>query len=102
MNFRTFLKQHAQEQPDPRIAAFLKIFFALPEVPTSSDPRALAEDLYIHLNEEATTGYQSCLLFYSEDPSNQLPAELRKNPAALLDAVNLIVELQNNDPNWKR
>ena len=41
------------------------------------------------------------MIMYSHESKNQIALELKIDHAAFLEAINRIVELQNNDPNYK-
>ncbi len=41
------------------------------------------------------------MVYQQLDPDNELPADLNKDPAAFLAAINSIMELQNADPDHR-
>lgn len=68
--------------------------------PQNSDPRLLGFFLADKLNPEQTLGFQICMMAYSAYPENLLPKEL-KNKKAFMDALNAIVDFQNNKDVFK-
>ena len=79
-----------------------KIILNLENLPPSSDPRVLAKALHKLLDHQATKGFQVSMMFYNQlEPDNELPVELKKDPAKFLAAINAITELQNDDPEHK-
>ncbi len=101
MRFITFVKQN-NNQDDPALKSFAKYVHDARNFPLSSDPRILAAYLYKKLNHLQTKGYQVYMMLYNQiEPNNQLPADLKNNNPAFLDALNAIIALQDNDPNYK-
>ncbi|MFA6923598.1 MAG: hypothetical protein WC223_05020 [Bacteroidales bacterium] len=101
MDFLTFIKQNSK-QPDKNILSFIEKIKKLDSVPSSSDPRLLGRYLHLKLNHKQTLGFQKCMMFYKSVCKNiELPKELQSDELAFLDAINLIVELQNNNPDYK-
>lgn len=94
MRFSTFIKQ-LPKSADSDITHFIKWVELKKNLPVSSDPRALGLFLANKLNEEQTLGYQKAMLLYAQAEKNMLPKDL-KNKQALLDAVNVITDYQNN------
>ncbi|MFA6925271.1 MAG: hypothetical protein WC223_13580 [Bacteroidales bacterium] len=101
MDFLTFIKQNAKQE-DKDILSFIEAIKKIDSVPVSSDPRLLGRYLHLKLNHQQTLGFQKCMMFYKATcENNELPAELQNDEMAFLNAINLIVELQNNNPNYK-
>lgn len=101
MNFPTFIKQNSKQE-DKDILSFIEAIKKINSVPVSSDPRLLSRYLYFKLNRQQTLGFQKCMMFYKAScKDNELPTELKNNEQTFLDAINLIVELQNSNPNYK-
>jgi len=109
MHFLAFIKSLIpHEYKDKQIEDFIKqdkaveefILFAFKDkdFPGTDDLTALAYYLYPKLNQEQTAAYQKLLLFYlylkngNRQPSN----------SELLQKVDLIITLQNNDPEYKK
>lgn len=100
MRFLTFVQQNAK-QSDPALKSFANFFINRYPPHLSSDPRILALQLYNKLTHLQTTGFQLFMIMYSHESKNQIALELKIDHAAFLEAINRIVELQNNDPNYK-
>jgi len=101
MDFLTFVKQNSKQE-DKDIVSFIEVVKKNDGVPISSDPRLLGRYLHLKLNRQQTLGFQKCMMFYKATcKDNELPTELQNNEMAFLDAINLIVELQNNNPNYE-
>ncbi len=82
--------------------AAAKIILSMEDLPRSSDPRILAKSLYKLMDPEATKGFKVLVMIYNHmDPQSELPPELKKDPAKLLTAINAIIHLQNNDPDYR-
>ncbi|MGV9011061.1 MAG: hypothetical protein ACOH13_00560 [Flavobacteriales bacterium] len=109
MDYRSFLQREIPKQNDPGVRAAGKIILNLEDLPASSDPRVLAKALHKLLDHQATKGFQVSMMFYNQlEPDNELPEELKKDPAKFLAAINAITELQdlsrhsgNNDPDHR-
>ena len=41
------------------------------------------------------------MIYDQIEPHNELPPDLKNDPAAFLEAINTIVDLQNNDPAYR-
>jgi len=65
--------------------------------PNSSDPIILAKYLYQKLDEKATYAFQQTFILYSYMPDNKIPGEYKNNQPKLLEAINYIINLQNNN-----
>lgn len=101
MRFIKFVKENAN-QDDPALKSFASYALAARDFSLSSDPRVLALYLYKKLNHLQTKGYQMYMILYRQiENNNQLPQDLKNNDHAFLEAVNVIVNLQNNDPGYK-
>ncbi|MDD5569645.1 MAG: hypothetical protein PHD97_00645 [Bacteroidales bacterium] len=101
MDFLTFVKQNSK-QSETDILSFINAIKNIDSIPASSDPRLLGRYLHLKLNHQQTLGFQKCMMFYKAIcKNNELPEELQNDEKAFLGAINLIVELQNNNPNYK-
>jgi hypothetical protein len=101
IRFIRFVKDNVN-QDDPALKSFAKYVLTTKEFPLSSDPRYLALNLCKKLNHLQTKGYQMYMILYRQTEStNQLSEDLKNNERAFLEAVNTIVNLQNNDPDYK-
>lgn len=65
---------------------------------------------YLNLNQagsvlqtvkQQTLGFQNCMQLYKADKKNELPKELQNNEMVFIDAINLILELQNNNLDYE-
>ena len=100
MDFISFVRTQAL-QNDPGINAFVAIARADENFPASSDPIKLAQYLYLKLNPQATLGFQKMFMIYAQfEPSNQIPPQYKKDQGKMLEAINLIIDLQNKDSNY--
>jgi|SRR6185437_14482058 len=83
---------------DKSVQNFILWAFKDKDFPATDDLTVLANYLYLKLNKEQTAAYQKLLLFYlylkngGRQPTNP----------ELLQKVNLIVTLQQNDPQYKQ
>ena len=100
MHFKEFVKTMIG-QTDPKVKAFANIVIADKDFPQSSDPSKLAIYLYKKLDPDLTRGFQFCLMVYSKMPDNKLPKMCFGREDMMLDAINLIVGLQNFDSEYK-
>ena len=98
MNFLSFAKEVKTEDKD--ILSFIEKLKQLESVPNFSDPRNLGRYLHLKLNNQETQGFQKCLQLYKSNNQNELPKELQNDELAFIDAIKLISELQNNNPNY--
>jgi len=102
MDFRSFIQRDIDHQTDPGILSAAAVIMRLEDLPPSSDPRVLAQALYKLLDPQATKGFQVSMMIYNQiEPANELPADLKKDPAKFLAAINHIVDLQNDDPDYR-
>ncbi|QQR87836.1 MAG: hypothetical protein IPJ76_06325 [Flavobacteriales bacterium] len=102
MDFRSFLQQNLATFTDPAMRAAAQIITRLGDLPPSSDPRVLAKVLYKLLDPQATKGLQTLFMFYQAvEPANEQPLELKQDPRLFLAAINEVVDLQNNDPDYR-
>lgn len=99
MHFIDFVKT-APDQPNKELQAIIDLIKNDAEFPKSSDPSKLAIYLYLKLNGKQTTAFQQLLMIYSQMP-NKLPKRATAREDMLLDAINLVVNLQNSDSDYK-
>ena len=68
----------------------------------NSDPSVMAIRLYLRLNEKQTVAFQKLLMLYRATvPSCKFPPRSIARNSMLLEAMNLIVHLQNNDSRYQ-
>ena len=68
----------------------------------NSDPTVIAIRLYLRLNEKQTVAFQKLLMLYRATvPSCKFPPRSIAHNSMFLDAMNLIVQLQNNDSRYQ-
>ena len=102
MDYRSFLQREIPKQTDPGVRAAGKIILRMEDLPRSSDPRVLAKSLHKLMDPQATKGFQVMMMVYKDmEPANELPAELKNDPAKFIAAISHINELQNNDPDHR-
>ncbi|MFA6922880.1 MAG: hypothetical protein WC223_01380 [Bacteroidales bacterium] len=99
MDFLTFVKQNSKQE-DKNILSFIEAIKKNDSVPVSSDPRLLGRYLHLKMNSQQTLGFQKCMQLYKANSKNELPKELQNDEMAFIDALNLIIELQKNNPNY--
>lgn len=99
VRFLTFVKG-TPPGDDPAMKSFYSYVDRTANLPQSSNPRVLANYLYLKLGRLQTRGYQFYMILYREQLYNQLPKDL-KDHTAFLDALNAIVDFQNSDPHYK-
>ena len=102
MNFITFLREEIDHQYGQRdVDAFYDFAINDETFPNSSDPVKLAKYLYLKLTPQETLGYQKFFGIYTQIcTSNQVPPKCKNDKEYFLRAINYIVKLQNNDPNY--
>ncbi len=94
MRFLSFVKQNS-DQNHPALKSLIRYALNDKKFPLSSDPRIIALYLYSRLDHNQTKGFQAFMMLYKKmEPKNQLPAELKNDDQAFLDAINVIVHLQ--------
>lgn len=107
MHFYDFLKQQIDrnKMSDVAIGQVIDIILKDDTFPKhTSDPAQLAIHLYLKLNVKQTTAYQNLLALYKElAPNHKFPERTAPSHRQdmFLDALNLIVTLQNNDSRYK-
>lgn len=100
MHFIDFIKT-APKQPNKQLQAVIDLIKNDTDFPKSSDPSKLAIYLYLKLNEKQTTAFQQLLMIYRQMPNHKLPKRAIAREDMFLDAINLIVNLQNSDSDYK-
>ncbi len=99
MNFIDFIKKNGK-QDDPDLISFINAIKKIENIPVSSSPKVLGRFLYRKLNHQQTRGFQKWFMLYkSLEAANEIPPELN-NDVVFLEAINYIVALQNNDPEY--
>ena len=99
MNFISFVRQNANME-DQDLKSFIQVAINDKNFPNSSDPMIMGKYLYRKLNHQQTRGFQKLLAVYRTlIPDNEIPEKF-KNERAFLDAMNYIVFLQNEDPEY--
>ena len=99
MDFISFLCYTAR-QADKDLSSFIDAIKKIEGIPHSSDPRLLGRFLYRKLNRQQTSRFQKWFLFYkSFDKENEIPEDIRDD-VAFLQAISLIILLQNSDPDY--
>lgn len=102
MHFYKFIQSLPTQQDEHinKLITWIKNDNTFPK--NTSDPSTLAIYLYLHLNIEQTTAYQKLLMLYQQTiPNHKLPPKTTARNDMFLEALNLIVYLQNNDSNYK-
>lgn len=100
MHFIDFIKT-APKQLDTNIQAVVELIKNDADFPKNSDPAKLAIHLYLKLNIKQTTAFQQLLMIYRQQPNNKLPKRAIAREDMFMDALNLIVTLQNCDSDYK-
>lgn len=101
MDYISFVYASSKLQEDTDLLSFASAIKKIENIPLSSDPRTLGRYLYRKLNHQQTLGFQKWFMIYlSSEPNNEVPKELI-NQAAFLNAINIITDLQNSDPQYK-
>lgn len=99
MDFISFVKA-STKQTDPGLLGFVNAIKDMNDIPGSSDPEVLGRYFYKKLNHLQTLGFQKWfMIYFATEPKREIPVHL-SNEAAFLNAINHIVELQNNDPEY--
>ena len=102
MHFYEFIKSLEPQEDEHIIKLIMWIKNDKTFPKNTSDPSVLAIYLYLYLNEEQTTAYQKLLMLYRHlVPNHKLPKRSTSREDMFLQAINLIVCLQNNDSNYK-
>lgn len=100
MHFIDFIKT-APKQLDKHILSVVELIINDKNFPKTGDPAKLAIHLYLKLDEKQTTAFQQLLMIYRRVPNNKLPKRAIAREDMFLDALNLIVNLQNCDSDYK-
>jgi uncharacterized protein YozE (UPF0346 family) len=102
MHFYEFITTQLQQGQDPTVQQVIDIIKKDANFPThTSDPAQLAIYLYLKLNEAQTTKYQQLLMLYKQlVPKHKFPKRTTAREDMFMDAINLIVSLQNNDSRY--
>lgn len=92
---------YSPEQDDKDINEFIQLVKNDKSFIASSDPIELSKYLYKKLEPKLTYAFQKSFLMYgSIVQNNHIPAKYMETPKAMLEAVNHILILQNNDPEY--
>ena len=103
MHFYEFISSQLKKGQDKYIQQVIDLIKNDSSFPKdNSDPTALAIHLYLTLNEEQTSAFQKLLMIYKTiTPNHKFPKRTIAREDMFLSALNLIVNLQNNDSNYK-
>ena len=102
MHFYQFIQTLTPQQDEhiTNLITWIKNDTTFPK--NTSDPSVLAIYLYLHFNTNQTSAYQKLLMLYQRlVPKHKLPERTTARDDMFLEAINLIVTLQNNDSNYK-
>jgi hypothetical protein len=99
MHFSRFVAS-MPKQNDEHINYVISLIKKDTNFPLTSEPTKLAIYLYRLLNHKQTTAFQQLLFMYSTVPGNLLPKKCLLNQNIMLDAINIIVSLQNFDMDY--
>lgn len=100
MHFIDFIKNSPKQQ-DKQLQAVIDLINNDTQFPKNSDPSKLAIHLYLKLDIKQTSAFQQLLMIYRQLPNNKLPKRAVAREDMFLDALNLIVSLQNSDSDYK-
>ena len=103
MHFYEFITTQLKQKQEKYIQQVIDLIKNDPAFPKdNSDPTTLAIHLYLTLNEEQTTAFQKLLMIYRTVVKDaKFPKRTTAREDMFLQALNLIVFLQNNDSNYK-
>lgn len=101
MHFYEFIKT-LPKQPDAFVNDVVTLIKNDDKFPAhTSDPSQLAMYLYLKLNHKQTSAFQKLLMLYQTTVrTHRFPDRTTARPDMLLDALNLIVSLQNHDSHY--
>ncbi|NOQ74900.1 MAG: hypothetical protein GQ574_22995 [Crocinitomix sp.] len=101
-NFLSFIKK-TSKQADKGINDFIDyVKENINTFPRTTDLEQLAFAMHNRLTPLQTIGFQKMILMYFElDSKQQLDEIYKMNPSKLLEDVNLIIEFQDRNPNYK-
>jgi uncharacterized protein YozE (UPF0346 family) len=103
MHFYQFITTQLGKGPDIFIEQVIDLIKKDSTFPKeTSDPAQIAIHLYLKLNEPQTNAYQKLLMLYKHmAPNNKMPNRSTAREDMFLQAVNIIIILQNNDSRYK-